>query len=65
MISHSIETEAKKAHKPGERDHHAVLCGCGLVSLAYGIKTYTYENLYSVGFLASYMKISINEKFPL
>ena len=34
MISHSIETEAKKAHKPGERDHHAVLHGCGLVALA-------------------------------
>ena len=51
MISHSIETGAKKAYKPEEEspccaavDHIGELHGHGLVALAYKIKTY--ENLF-------------------
>ena len=67
MISCSIETEAKKAHKPGERSpccaiRHGELHGCGLVALAYEIKTYKYL---FCGVLAGYTKIYTNVNFPL
>ena len=63
MISRWIETEAKKAHKPGERSHMLIigeLQGRGLVC---EIETMT--KFYSVGFLARYTKICTNENFPL
>ena len=54
MISPSIKTEAKKAHKPGERSPYAVigeLHGRGLIALAYEIETYKcqlYDQIYDI-----------------
>ena len=42
--------KANNAHKPGERSSDELLHGCGLAALAYEI--------YSVGFLVRYKKIS-------
>ena len=71
LISCTIETEVRKAHKPEARSpccavgHTNVgeLHGRALVALVYEIKTC--EIFYSVGFLARYTKICTNENFPL